>query len=138
LGEGEIGMNSDELEGKLNGELGRLQAAAGRALDDPQMEAEGEARQIVGAVEETVGKAKETVKRTAQRAQAVLADATDQASETYEAVRERAQAVVDTVDPFVKEQPYAAVALAAIVGLIVGALFFSGGARVVYIKPARE
>jgi uncharacterized protein YjbJ (UPF0337 family) len=131
-------MSSDELEGKLNGELGRLQAAAGRALDDPELEAEGEARQIVGAVEETVGKARETVKRTAKRAQAAIADATDQASETYEAVRGRAQAVADTVDPFVREQPYLALALAGLAGLIVGALFFGGGAKVVYIKPARD
>jgi ElaB/YqjD/DUF883 family membrane-anchored ribosome-binding protein len=131
-------MASDELEGKVNGELGRLQVAAGRALHDPVLEAEGEARQLAGAVEETVAKATETVKRGAKRAQAALTEASDQASEAYQAVRAKTQAVAETVDPFVKEQPYLALGLAALAGLIVGALFFSGGARVVYIKPARD
>lgn len=131
-------MNSDELEGKMNGEIGALQAAAGRALGDPVLEAEGEARQIVGGVEEAVGKAKETVTRTAKRAKAVVTEAADQVADTYETLRDKAQTVADTVDPFVKDKPYLSLALAAFAGFILGALLSGGGAKVIYIRPARE
>jgi len=131
-------MNSDELEGKMNGEIGALQAAVGRAVDDPVLEAEGEARQIIGGVEEAVGKAKETVARTAKRAKAAVADAADQVADTYDSLRDTAQTVADTVDPFVKEKPYIALALAAFAGFLLGALLSGGGAKVIYIRPSRE
>jgi uncharacterized protein YjbJ (UPF0337 family) len=135
---GEIGMNSDELEGKMNGKVGALQAAAGRAVDDPVLEAEGEARQIVGGAQEAVGKAKETVTRTARRAKAAVTEAADQVEGAYETLRDTAQTVADTVDPFVKEKPYISLALAAFAGFILGALLSGGGAKVIYIRPARE
>jgi ElaB/YqjD/DUF883 family membrane-anchored ribosome-binding protein len=131
-------MNSDELEGKANQQIGALQAAAGRAFDDPALEAEGDARQIIGGVEEAVGKAKETVTRTARRAKAAVTDAADQVADTYENLREKAQTVADTVDPFVKEKPYVSLALAAVAGFILGALLSGGGAKVIYIRPARD
>jgi len=131
-------MNSDELEGKLNQEIGALQAAAGRAVGDPELEAEGEARQIIGGVEEAVGKAKETVTRTAQRAKAAVADAADQVEGAYQTIKETAQTVADTVDPFVQERPYIALALAAFAGFLLGALLSGGGAKVIYIRPSRE
>jgi len=131
-------MNSDELEGKANREIGALQAAVGRAFDDPELEAEGEARQIVGGVEEAVGKAKETVTRTAQRAKDAIVDAADQAAGAYDSLKDKAQTVADTVDPFVKEKPYLSLALAAVAGFILGALLSGGGAKVIYIRPARE
>jgi uncharacterized protein YjbJ (UPF0337 family) len=131
-------MNSDELEGKMNGEIGALQAAVGRATGDPRLEAEGEARQIVGGVEEAVGKAKETVARTAKRAKAAVSEAADQVADTYENLRDTAQTVADTVDPFVKDKPYLSLALAAFAGFLLGALLSGGGAKVIYIRPSRE
>ena len=46
--------------------------------------------------------------------------------------------MADTVDPFVKEKPYLSLALAAVAGFILGALLSGGGAKVIYIRPARE
>jgi uncharacterized protein YjbJ (UPF0337 family) len=134
----ETAMASDELEGKINNGIGRAEAAAGEMLDDAGLKAKGEARQFAGEVEEAVGKAKETVKRTARRAQAAVAEASDQVADTYDELRGKAREVRDTVDPFVREQPYFALALAALGGLILGALMFSGGSKVIYVRTPRS
>ena len=131
-------MNPEELEGKIKNGVGQVEAAAGEVLGDPGMQVSGEARQIEGQAEDAVGKAKEAIGKTAKMAREAVVNATDHASDTYQTLRRRAEGVADTVDPFVKEQPYIAVALAAVVGLIVGALFAGGGAKVIYIKPARD
>jgi len=102
-------MTSDELEGRMN-----------------------------GAAEDTIGKAKETVSRTARRAKAAVSDAADQVADTYGSLRDTAQSVAVAVDPLVREKPYFALALAACAGFIAGALIFGGGAKVIYIRPARE
>jgi ElaB/YqjD/DUF883 family membrane-anchored ribosome-binding protein len=131
-------MSSDEFEGKMNGEVGGLQATLGRGLDDPKLEAEGEARQLAGGAQEAVGKAKETVTRAAKQAKEAVASAADQVSDTYESLKEKALTVADTVDPFVQEKPYMALALAAFAGFLLGALLSGGGAKVIYIRPSRE
>jgi ElaB/YqjD/DUF883 family membrane-anchored ribosome-binding protein len=131
-------MEPESIEGKVNNGVGKVEQAAGEVLGDPGMELRGEARQFEGAAEDAVGKAKEAIGKTVQRAREAVSEATDQAAGTYQALRKRAESVATTVDPFVKEQPYIAVMLAGIAGLILGALFAGGGARVIVIKPARE
>jgi uncharacterized protein YjbJ (UPF0337 family) len=131
-------MNPEELEGKVKNGVGQVEAAAGEVLGDPGMQLSGEARQFEGAAEDAVGRAKEAIGKTARKAREVVGDATDQAVDAYQTVRKRAEVVAGTVDPFVKEQPYIALMLAGIAGLILGALFAGGGARVIYIKPARD
>jgi len=130
-------MNPENIEGKVKNGIGQLESSAGEVLGDPGMQISGEARQIEGAAEDAVGKAKEAIGKTAKMAREAVVGAADQATETYQTLRKRAEGVADTVDPFVKEQPYLAVMLAAVAGLIVGALFASGGAKVIYIKPSR-
>jgi ElaB/YqjD/DUF883 family membrane-anchored ribosome-binding protein len=131
-------MNPESIEGKVNNGLGKAEETAGEVLGDPGMELRGEARQFEGAAEDAVGKAKEVIGKTVQKAREAVTEATDHATEAYQDLRKRAESVAGTVDPFVKEQPYIAVMLAAIAGVIVGALFAGGGARVIYIKPARD
>jgi ElaB/YqjD/DUF883 family membrane-anchored ribosome-binding protein len=131
-------MNPESIEGKVKNGIGKVEAEAGEVLGDPGMQLSGEARQIEGAAEDAIGKARETIGKTAKIAREAVAGAADQAADTYQAVRKRAESVASTVDPFVKEQPYIAVMLAAVAGLIVGALFAGGGAKVIYIKPARD
>ena len=131
-------MEPESIEGKVNNGIGKVEQAAGEVLGDPGMELRGEARQFEGAAEDAVGKAREVIGKTVQRAREAVANATDQAAETYQSLRKRAESVAVTVDPFVKEQPYIAVMLAAVAGLILGALLSGGGAKVIYIKPARD
>jgi ElaB/YqjD/DUF883 family membrane-anchored ribosome-binding protein len=131
-------MNPEELEGKINNGLGQAEQAAGEVLGDPGMQLRGEARQFEGAAEDALGRAREMIGKTAMKAREAVAEAADQAADSYQVLRKRAETVAETVDPFVKEQPYIAVMLAAVAGLILGALFAGGGARVIYIKPARD
>ena len=130
-------MNPENVEGKIKNGIGQVEAAAGEVLGDPGMQFSGEARQLEGSAEDAIGKAKEVIGKTAKKAVEAVTSATDQASDTYQSLRKRAESVADTVDPFVKEQPYIAVALAMVAGLILGALIGGGGAKVIYIKPSR-
>jgi ElaB/YqjD/DUF883 family membrane-anchored ribosome-binding protein len=131
-------MKPASLEGKVKNGVGRLEEAAGEVLGDPGLQVGGEARQIEGVAEDALAAAREKLEQTARTARAVVTSAADQATETYETLRKRAQGVADTVDPFVKQQPYIALALAAVGGAILGALLAGGGAKVIYIKPSRE
>ena len=59
--------------------------------------------------------------------------ATGRAGNAYAAARDFAGAV----DPFVKDRPYATLALALIAGVIIGGLFLGRGPRVIYVRPPR-
>jgi ElaB/YqjD/DUF883 family membrane-anchored ribosome-binding protein len=87
-------------------------------------------------VQDAISGAGERIAKAADSARDVIADATAHAAATYEEIRDRARQAADTVGPFVKDRPYASLAIAGVVGLIFGALFFSRGARVIYVKPA--
>ena len=129
-------MGPDELEGQIKNGIGRVEEEAGEVLGDPGLKLRGEARQFEGSAQEALGVAKEAIGKTVQKAREAVSEATDQAAETYQTLRKRAESVATTVDPFVKEQPYIAVMLAAVAGLILGALFAGGGPKVIYVKPA--
>jgi uncharacterized protein YjbJ (UPF0337 family) len=128
-------MSSDSLEGKAKNGAGRVQRIAGAVADDPAMELGGEIRELQGRVQEAVGSAKDQIAKSADKARAVIGEASEAAADAYDELRDRAQKVADTVDPFVQERPYAALVIAGIAGLILGALFFGGGPKVIYVKP---
>ncbi|HEX3918418.1 MAG TPA: CsbD family protein [Caulobacteraceae bacterium] len=130
-------MSRDTVEGKLKNGAGRLQSAAGAALDDPEMQLAGDVTQAQGRVQEVVGVAKDALVKSALEARDFVTDTAHQATDAVSDIRDSARGVIDTVNPFVRDKPYAALALAALVGLIAGALLFGGGAKVIYIKPAR-
>jgi ElaB/YqjD/DUF883 family membrane-anchored ribosome-binding protein len=87
-------------------------------------------------VQDAISGAGDRIAKAADAARDVIAEATAQAAAAYEEIRDRARQAADTVDPFVKGRPYAALAIVGVVGLVFGALFFSRGARVIYVKPA--
>jgi ElaB/YqjD/DUF883 family membrane-anchored ribosome-binding protein len=64
-------------------------------------------------------------------ARSFIDDATDRAGDAYGAAREFAA----SVEPFVKDRPYAALALAVFAGFVIGGLFLGRGPRVIYVKP---
>ena len=131
-------MSSEELQGNVSNGIDRLEGATMSKLDEAAERAKAESRQFSDKVDQAVGKAKETVRSTARRAQASVSSAAEQASDTYQMLRGNAQKLASTVDPMVKQQPYAAMVAGVIIGLLAGALMFGGGAKVIYIKPARQ
>ena len=64
-------MNRDEIKGKVEKAKGYVKDKAGEILNDPELEAEGEAERASGAVRETVGhvkrKAKDGVEEIAEK-----------------------------------------------------------------------
>jgi uncharacterized protein YjbJ (UPF0337 family) len=130
-------MSSDRIEGKVKNGIGQAEAAAGEVVGDPGLQLRGESRQFEGSVQEGVGAAKERVKGTAKKAREVVASATDQAQDAYQTVKTQAKSVADTVDPFVRRRPYAALGVAMLGGFVLGALLRGGGPKVIYVKTPR-
>ena len=128
-------MNENNVEGGLKTGLGKLEGAAGNALGDSEMQAKGGAKQVEGRTQDAVGSAQEAVGQVADQAKEAVSKVAGQAKEAYGRVSDQARAVSDVVDPFVKEQPYAALGIAAAAGLLVGLLFAGRGPRIVYVKP---
>ncbi len=54
-------MAMDRIKGKANDIIGTGKEKAGRATDDPDLEAEGTEQKTEGKVQETVGKVKDKV-----------------------------------------------------------------------------
>jgi uncharacterized protein YjbJ (UPF0337 family) len=57
----ETAMNKNEIKGKIERAKGALKETAGRAANNPDLEAEGAAEHDAGAVRETAGKAQRKV-----------------------------------------------------------------------------
>ena len=128
-------MNEDNIEGGLKTGVGKLEGAVGDILGDREMQAKASARQVEGHAQDAVGSAQQAIGQAADQARDAAARVADQARDVYGRVSDQAQTVRDTTDSFVKDQPYAALAIAATAGLLVGLLFAGRGLKVVYVKP---
>jgi uncharacterized protein YjbJ (UPF0337 family) len=51
----------DEIEGKLHNLKGKVKAKAGELTNDPDLEAEGDAEETAGKVQEKVGQVKKVL-----------------------------------------------------------------------------
>jgi ElaB/YqjD/DUF883 family membrane-anchored ribosome-binding protein len=127
-------MNQDTVEGQIKNGVGNAESLAGGVLGDASLEGRGEALKAEGRLQDAVGTVHETIDRFAGRAKAAASNVNSQASEVYEKVTKTAKDVAGRVDPFVEQQPYAALGLAAATGLLVGLLLASRGPRVIYVK----
>jgi uncharacterized protein YjbJ (UPF0337 family) len=54
-------MNRDEIKGKIDKAKGYVKDKAGEIINDPDLEAQGEAERAAGTVREGYGKAKRSV-----------------------------------------------------------------------------
>jgi ElaB/YqjD/DUF883 family membrane-anchored ribosome-binding protein len=58
-----------------------------------------------------------------------------QAKDLYGEVTGRARKIAETVDPYVKDKPYATMGLVAVAGLLFGLLVAGHGPKVIYVEP---
>ena len=128
-------MNTNHIEGGLKDGGGKTEALAGRILDDPDMELEGEARRVEGDIQQMIGDMQDRISRAADKVASTAVKVGEQARDTYANVTIRAHKVADQVDPFVKEQPYLALGVAAVGGLMFGLLYAGRGPKIIYVKP---
>jgi ElaB/YqjD/DUF883 family membrane-anchored ribosome-binding protein len=140
-------MNENTVEGGLNVTAGQAQSFAGRLGDDPVLQAQGDIRQAGGHAQESAGKVQDAigqaadsataaVNRLSEQAAAAVNTLSEHARDAYSKASGRAQKMADTVDPFVKDQPYTALGVAAGIGLVLGLLAAGRGPRVIYVRPA--
>lgn len=128
-------MNENTAEGSAKAGFGKLEAVAGDAIGDHAMQAKGSSTQAEGKVQDAAGSVQQTAGQLAGQAKDALAKVTGQAKDAYGKAGEQAKAVGDKVEPYVKERPYAALAIAGAAGFIFARVFFSGGPKIIYVKP---
>jgi len=98
-------MNEDVIQGAMQNGLGSMKQAAGQALDDGELEMKGKAQKLAGKAQKTYGQVKEnTIGRVQQ------------------------------FGGYVRERPYAALALAVTAGIVLGRLISIDRPRVVYLR----
>ncbi len=134
-----------QVHGQVQKAVGATQTAAAKVAD----QAKAVAATLADQAKDTYGKvsdqAKDTYGKVSEQAKDTYGKVTDQAKETYGKVNAQAKQTMDKVsdqakdvygkvDPMVREKPYAALAVAAVAGLIVGMIMNSGGSKVIYVK----
>ena len=130
-------MDDDVFKGGALAAAGSIEAAAGDALDRPDLQIDGAAKQLKGRAERTIGKLKDSASDAGQQVSAAAARLKVQAKDTYSRAADRAGRVKAQVDPFVHERPYAAIGFGMAVGLLAGLLLAGRGPKIIYVKPPR-
>ena len=128
-------MNENTTEGGVKAGLGKIEDRLGHAVGSDDLQAKGASTQVEGQAQKTIGSAQEAVSQVAEGAKAAVSKASEQARDLYGRAQDKVQGVTDTVDPFVRERPYASLGIAAAAGLVVGLLLAGRGPSVVYVKP---
>jgi uncharacterized protein YjbJ (UPF0337 family) len=64
-----MGINKDQVEGRVKEAAGKVQETAGKAVGSQQQQAKGLAKEVAGNVQKTYGDAKETIKNNVKDTQ---------------------------------------------------------------------
>ncbi len=86
-------------------------------------------------VREIGAKVQAKAEKAASRLSDQLNTATERTVEAYDQASRKARQVAETVDPFVREKPYAAIGAVLAAGVIIGMLLAARSPKVIYIKP---
>jgi ElaB/YqjD/DUF883 family membrane-anchored ribosome-binding protein len=135
----------DQVHGQAQQAVGATQTAAAKVteqakamagtLADTAKDTYGRvADQAKDAYGKAADQAKDAYGKVTDQAKDAYGKVTDQAKETYGKVTDQAKDVYARVDPMVRQQPYAALGVAAVAGFIAGMLMNAGGSKVIYIK----
>jgi ElaB/YqjD/DUF883 family membrane-anchored ribosome-binding protein len=115
-------MSEDQAYSASNGASGKIQDASDKTQD---------------AIDKSAAAAVEKVSDLADRASTLVAEVGVRAQDAYSRAADRAQDAADIIDPFVQERPYAALAIAAGIGVVAGLLLAGRGPKVIYVDGAR-
>jgi uncharacterized protein YjbJ (UPF0337 family) len=63
-----MGSTTDKIKGMANEAAGNVKQAAGRAMDKPELEAEGFAQERKGEAQQALGKGKDAIKKVVDKA----------------------------------------------------------------------
>ncbi len=101
----------------------------GESFDKTKVRSRGESLEAAAPTKSVSDTAKEALSQISDQARASFVKATDQAKDAYGKASETARGMAAQVDPLVKEKPYQALGLAALVGLAIGLLMNRSGHR---------
>ena len=128
-------MNENTIEGSAKATVGKVEDKVGQAVRSDDLQGNGASTQLEGQAQKVIGGVQDGVTQAAEGAKAAVFKAGEQARDFYGQAQQRVQGVTETIDPFVKEQPYAALGIAVAGGFVLGLLLAGRGPRVVYVKP---
>ena len=128
-------MNENSIDGSAKSGIGKVEATVGQAVGSDDLQVKGASTRLEGQAQKVIGGVQDGVNQAAEGAKAAISKAGEQARDLYGQAQQRVQGVTETIDPFVKEQPYAALGIAVAAGLVLGLLLAGRGPRVVYVKP---
>jgi uncharacterized protein YjbJ (UPF0337 family) len=130
-------ISQQTLEGKWNDIKGRLQERWGMLADDDLLRVKGNARQLVGLIQQKTGEAREEVEsylerlasdgqsvmqRGAAAIQGLKQNVGEQAQQMYDETSERLREGYRQAESMVQDRPVESVAVAFGTGMIVGVL----------------
>ena len=102
-------------------------AAAGQSADEAirgtSARARDAAHQVEGRANRAVDSAEEILKRIVQEAVDAATTIRNQASDAYGVLAHSTKVAAEKIEPTLKERPYAALAVTALTGLVIGLLF---------------
>lgn len=111
-------MDENRIEGAVKEGVGHVQEAFGGLTGDRRAQGKGELNEAAGQVQQAYGRAM------------------DQAREVARDVGDQARVIAERTKDRIGDQPWTAVGVAAVGGLILGLLLNGGhGGRIVYVKP---
>lgn len=108
-------MSHDRIEGAVKEGVGRVQDAAGGLFGSNKTEMRGKINEAAGSAQNAYGQFK------------------DQAGDTLDQAKDQFSDFYEEIESYVRDQPLAAVAIGAGVGLVLG-LLMRGGRKVVYVR----
>lgn len=101
------------------------------SFDKPAREGGEETRRVIEGIADKVS---EHVAAAGDQASAAVEKVADGASSAYERAASGAHKAADTIEPLVQERPYAALGIAAGIGIVLGLLIAGRGPKVVYVR----
>ena len=106
-------MNKDNFEGAVRSAVGKGEQYAGEAFKDKSTSAQGVYESAAGKAQQAYGSAKEAVA-------GAVSTAGDSLSQSAAATQDKLISIEEDVGSRIRNSPWAAVAIAALIGLLIG------------------
>ena len=134
-------MNEYGFNGSSADLEGAAETVAARMTGDPQPGAAARSRvkasiaRAQDAVAEAADKVADKVVEASVRANVIADTIGERATDAYGKAVLTARQLDATIEPFVQERPYAALGIAAGLGIVAGLLLAGRGPKVIYVRP---
>ena len=128
-------MNENTIAGSAKAKVGEMESDMGHIIGDSDMKLDGAKRQLEGQSQHLIGKVQDSLNGAASGIADTTAKVSQKAKTAVDQAALRARQVDDQVKPFVTDQPYTALGLAAATGLLLGLLIAGRGPKIIYVTP---